>query len=51
VRIVKDFPAMFPKSQAPEARKGMAESLKEIKQLYVKTFGKHITETQVLKNQ
>jgi hypothetical protein len=49
MKIVKDFPAVFSKSQTPKARKGKVESLKEIKQLYVKNFGKDITETQVLK--
>jgi hypothetical protein len=49
VKTVKDFPGVFLKSQTPEARKGKAESLKEIKQRYVKNFGKDITETQVLK--
>jgi hypothetical protein len=49
VKIVKDFPAVFSKSQTPEARKEKVESLKEIKQRYVKNFGKDITERQVLK--
>jgi hypothetical protein len=31
VKIVKGFPAVFSKSQTPEARKEKAESLKEIK--------------------
>jgi hypothetical protein len=48
VKIVKDFPALFSKSQTPEARRGKGESLKEIKQRYVKNFGKDITKTQVL---
>jgi hypothetical protein len=47
VKIVKDFPAVFSKLQTPEARKVKAESLKEIKQWYVKNFGKDITETKV----
>jgi hypothetical protein len=47
VKIVKDFPAVFSKSQTPEARKGKSDSLKKIKQRYVKYFGKDITETQV----
>jgi hypothetical protein len=45
VKIVKDFPAMFSKSQTPEAKKEKAESIKEIKQWYVKNFGKEITDT------
>jgi hypothetical protein len=49
VKILKDFPAVFSKLQTPEARKEKAESLKEIKQRYVKNFRKDITETQVLK--
>jgi hypothetical protein len=48
VKIVKGFPAVFSKSQTPEARKEKAESLKEIKQRYVKNFGKDNTETQAL---
>jgi hypothetical protein len=45
----KGLPAVFPKSETPEARKEKAESLNEIKQEYVKNFGKDITETQSLK--
>jgi hypothetical protein len=48
VNIVKVLPAAFSKSQTPEARKENAESLKEIKQRYVKNFGKDIRKTQVL---
>jgi hypothetical protein len=49
VQIVKGFPAVFSKLQTPEARKEKAESLKEIKQRYVKHLWKDVTETQVLK--
>jgi hypothetical protein len=49
VKTVKDLPAVFSELQNPEARKEKAKSLKEIKQRYVKNFGKDITETQVLK--
>jgi hypothetical protein len=43
VKIVKDFPAVFSKSQTPEARKEKAENLNC--ERYVKNFGKVITET------
>jgi hypothetical protein len=49
VKTVKNFLSVFSKSQTPEARKEKAENLSEIKEWYVKSFGKGITETQVKK--